>query len=81
MPPSKFASGTGLQIPLKTASLGLRSESDCGFDSPWRVPRCVWAFPTIVFDEARVEVVCYTGVMQAVVCFTNEYVNVMKRFH
>ena len=43
--------------------------------------RRMLAFPTAVLPKSGVEVVCYTAVMKPVVCFTNEYVNIVERFH
>jgi len=45
------------------------------------VLRGVWAFPAIMLDESGVKIACYTALMQVVISFTHEYVNVMKRLH
>jgi hypothetical protein len=67
MTPSKFAPGTGLQIALKTASFSFRSESDCRFDFPRLVLRCMRALSTIVLSQSKSEIGCDVAVMYLVV--------------
>jgi len=56
MTPSKFASGTGLQIPLKTPGFSFRPKCDRHFNFPRPVLRGVWAFPAIVFDKSHSQI-------------------------
>ena len=81
MTPSKFASGTGLQIALKTASFSFRSESDCRFNFPRPVFRSVWALPTIVLSQSKSEIGCDAAVMYLVVYLADEYVNIIEAIH
>ena len=43
--------------------------------------RCVGALSSIVPDEPGLEIAGYTAVMQLIIRFADEYVNVMEAFH
>jgi hypothetical protein len=41
----------------------------------------MWAFPTVVLDEAGVEIARYAAVMQLIIRLADKYVNIMEAFH
>ena len=43
--------------------------------------RCVGALSSIVPDEPGLEIAGYTAVMQLIIRFADEYVNIMEAFH
>jgi hypothetical protein len=79
--PSEFTPRSSFQIAVKTASFSFRSEGNCRFDFPRCIFRCVGTFSPIVLRKSGVEVIRYTAVMEPVVYFTNEYVNMVECFH
>jgi hypothetical protein len=79
--PRKFTPRSSLQIAFKTASFSLGSESNCRFNFPRSVFRCVRALSPIVLDEAGVEVTRYAAVMHLIVRLADRYVNIMEAFH
>lgn len=41
----------------------------------------MWAFPTVMLDEAGVEIARYAAVMQLIIRPADKYVNIMEAFH
>ena len=81
MTTSKLTSEPVFRIAFKTPRFRFRSERHHRLNFPRSVLRCMWTFPAIVLGEPAVEIARYAAVMQLIVRFADEYVNVMEAFH
>src|SRR5438067_2442004 len=84
MATSKLATRSAFQIFFKRARFPFRSERSGGFDSPWPVLRSIWTFTLIVFEPRTLsgfEITRNAGVVDRLVCLTDENVNVEESLH
>jgi hypothetical protein len=77
----ELSTRSAFQVPFKGARLALRPKRDCYFDLPRAMLGGTWARASIVFAQTLFQVVRDPGVMKAVISFTDENIDVYKRFH